>query len=68
MTMTEPGLVGVGAIVTGAGRGIGQAIGRALAEVDRLAGRFLHADDDLDGLLRRVDGIVGNDELVLRLA
>jgi 3-oxoacyl-[acyl-carrier protein] reductase len=45
----------------------GHVVRIARGDVDRLSGRFLHAEDDLDDLLRRADGIVGNDELVLRL-
>jgi NAD(P)-dependent dehydrogenase (short-subunit alcohol dehydrogenase family) len=46
----------------------GHVVRIARGDADRLAGRFLHAEDDLDDLLRRADAIVGNDELVLRLA
>lgn len=36
-------------------------------DVDPLAGRFLHAQDDLDALLGRVDEITNDGELLLRL-
>jgi 3-oxoacyl-[acyl-carrier protein] reductase len=36
--------------------------------VDALAGRYLHASDNLEDLLARQDEIVGGDKLVLRLA
>lgn len=36
-------------------------------DIDPLAGRFLHAQDDLDALLERVDDITDDGELLLRL-